>query len=374
MLVPYPGIQGPLPKIVPLLVDSLRRLGCVIHTAPWSRHSDKESLAAKVLGRMADIRRIRRRLRQHRPDVLYVTTAHNWPALLRDVPLLLLSRRLCPTIVLEYHGSLSDLLVRPGHRLLKCASHLVLRETDAVLLLSTQEQHEWQRFRPSGRFEVVRNPYVPDDNDEVEGAPRRQGPRCTSVSTLLYVGRLMEDKGILDLIEALRILLTDLPCRLIIAGDGPLADAIRTTVSAPEFRGAVDLRGYIDGAQLSDAFRESDVFVLPTYHAEGFPTVIMEAMQQGLPVVTTKLRGSADILADEVNALFVPPHEPGTLARVLARLLKDDGLRAEMGRSNREKVREFAPDTVAPHYLDVLLDVARRHVPMDTAPTRMPRS
>jgi len=53
MLVPYPAIQGPLPKLVPLLLDQLRALGCDVETECWSRHSDHESLLEKVVGRAA---------------------------------------------------------------------------------------------------------------------------------------------------------------------------------------------------------------------------------------------------------------------------------------------------------------------------------
>ncbi len=56
MLVPYPNIQGPLHKLVPLLVDQLRALGCDIETECWRRHSDHEALLQKVVGRAADLR------------------------------------------------------------------------------------------------------------------------------------------------------------------------------------------------------------------------------------------------------------------------------------------------------------------------------
>ena len=92
MLVPYPAIQGPLPKLVPLLVDQLRALGCDVQTECWSRHSDHESLLEKVVGRAADLRRIYARLRRARFDVLFVTTAHTRAGLTRDIPLVLVSR------------------------------------------------------------------------------------------------------------------------------------------------------------------------------------------------------------------------------------------------------------------------------------------
>jgi glycosyltransferase involved in cell wall biosynthesis len=82
--------------------------------------------------------------------------------------------------------------------------------------------------------------------------------------------------------------------------------------------------------------------------------VFLEAMSMGLPIVTTRLRGAADRLAEGVNALFVPSQHPDALASALEHVLADDDLRATMSANNLAKVREFAPEVVAPQYLSVI--------------------
>ena len=84
-------------------------------------------------------------------------------------------------------------------------------------------------------------------------------------------------------------------------------------------------------------------------------------MSCGLPIVTTYTRGVVDHLQEGVNALLVPPRDPVKLADILLRLLADDGLRGRMSQANQEKVKEFAPEIVAQHYLDVLEDVVGRY-------------
>jgi len=81
-------------------------------------------------------------------------------------------------------------------------------------------------------------------------------------------------------------------------------------------------------------------------------------MSYGLPVVTTAIRGCADHLRPGENAVFVPAHDPETLAREIERLLDDDALRRRMGAANRAKVAEFAPDSVMPRYAEILRSVA----------------
>lgn len=365
MLVPHPTIAGPLPKLVPLLVNQLRALGCDVETACWSRHSDHESLLEKIVGRARDVGRIYARLRRGRFDVLFVTTAHNWAGMARDIPLVLATTGVCPHRVIQFHGSYSDQLSAPGHALLKLASRVLVSACDATLVLSRQEQDEWSAFYPAGRFELVANPFSPASADttaipsagDVQGAASQRSRFRSAVPTLLFVGRLMPEKGVLDLVRAVAGVNETTSCRLLIAGDGPSASAVAETAGELGIADKVELLGYLSGSDLARRYREADAFVLPTYYAEGFPTVILEAMSVGLPIVTTRLRGAADRLEEGVNALFVPPRSPEALANALVCILADDHLRASMAASNLVKIKEFAPEVVAPRYLAILESV-----------------
>jgi 2-polyprenyl-3-methyl-5-hydroxy-6-metoxy-1,4-benzoquinol methylase len=116
--------------------------------------------------------------------------------------------------------------------------------------------------------------------------------------------------------------------------------------------------GEIDHGRLRELYETSDVFVLPTYWVEGFPTVISEAMNAGLPIVTTRMRGMADHLHEDENALFVAPRAPEELGLTVERLLRDPELRARMGRANQEKVKLFAPEQAAAVYRAALTEIA----------------
>jgi glycogen synthase len=80
-------------------------------------------------------------------------------------------------------------------------------------------------------------------------------------------------------------------------------------------------------------------------------------MSAGLPIVTTKLRGAADLLEEGANAVFVPPRDPSALADAIGRLLDDDELRARMSAANRAKVRDFEPVKAAEIYLRALAEI-----------------
>ena len=176
---------------------------------------------------------------------------------------------------------------------------------------------------------------------------------------LLFVGRLIPEKGIFDLLDAVRAISQDQRCFLRVAGQGGHEGAIRKRASELGLGDSVELVGYLTGGALAQLYQSSDVFVLPTYFGEGFPTVIAEAMSYGLPIVTTPIRGAVDHLSAGENVLFVPPRQPDRLARALLRLLNDPDMCAHMGERNREKVKTFAPSLVVPHYVDIMASAVR---------------
>jgi glycosyltransferase involved in cell wall biosynthesis len=348
MLSPHDHLRGPLPKHTPVLVAALRERGCEVLREPWGKAADDEALRGKLPRLVRDIRRVRRRLGDDGVDVMVIKTSHEWASLLRDLPLVMAVRRRVRYIVLQFHGGRSDILIGPGNRAFKAASWLLLRLTDGLLLLSCEEANETRTFYPRGSYHTVANPYTRNGHDD-GGAERR-----SKEPTLLFAARIVREKGIFDLVEAVARLRPRLPVRLLVAGGGPAQAELEARVHALGLEREVTLLGHLAHEEMADAYRSSDVFVLPTYWIEGFPTAISEAMDAGLPIVTTRIRGMADHLQEGLNALFVPDRNPAALAATLEELLKDDAQRARMGEANRRKVADFAPERVAAEYIRAL--------------------
>jgi glycosyltransferase involved in cell wall biosynthesis len=352
MLAPHPNVRGPLPKHTPVLVDALRATGCEVVSEPWGRHSDSETVITKVIGPARDIPRIRCRLKSQPFDVMVVKTSHEPRSLLRALPLLAAVRHLAPKIVVQFHGGRSDLLVASGHRALKAATAAVFALSDGVLFLSSEEARETAAFWPRGRFRVVANPYVVAPED-LNGASRGNGDRPPS---LLFVGRLIREKGIYETLTAFAEVSRQRDCHLVIVGNGPEEDEVGRRVAMLGLKEKVTLAGFLEGKSLHDAYRAADVFVFPSYR-EGFPTAITEAMSAALPVVTTQTRGMADHLVGDTNALFVPPRQTEPLIAALQRVLSDHALRERMSAANHAKVADFAPEAVAGHYRRMLEEI-----------------
>ena len=345
MLGPPASARGPLPKLMPLLVEGLARLGCEVELLPWGGRSDREGLVTKLHGRLHDVAAARRAVVAGGFPVVVVNTAHDWWTLGRDYALLRrLPRR--AVAVLQFHGSQSGRLLAPGSWTFKEATRAVVSRADGILLLSNDERLEWERFQPAVPKYVVRNPapLLP----ELSEGEREPGP---GTKTILCVARLIESKGVLDLVRALPLVREAVPCRLVLAGDGPERGRLLDLATEIGVRDAVTLAGYAAGEELTRLYRSADVFALPTTHYEGFPTVILEAMAAGLPIVTTAARGVKDHLENGKHALLVPARDPAALAAALVQVLGDPALRQRLGEANLQKVADFDADSVAEEYL-----------------------
>ena len=97
----------------------------------------------------------------------------------------------------------------------------------------------------------------------------------------------------------------------------------------------------------------ADIFVLPTYHREGFPAVIQDALAHGLPIVTSPIRGVRDHLRDGVHALFAPPKNSMALADKINILLGDSDLRERMNIANKCKIGDFDSKLVGAQYIEI---------------------
>ncbi len=365
VLTTHPGLPGPLPKHTPVLLAALRELGLHIDTEPWGARSSGESTLRKLLTRLPDLLRVRRRLAAGGFDILVLKTAHNWPALLRDVPLLLLVRRFARVIAVQFHGSFADRVVAPGNGALKAVTRWLLALADGILVLSSEERDQFAQFRPAGRYFLVANPFVPHTGSGPVPVPQATWRAQDQVPVLLFVARLMPEKGIFEVLEALALLARrGHHCRLRVAGSGPAAASARSRATDLGVAERVEWMGYVDGQDLAAVYAACDIFVFPTYWAEGYPTVLTEAMSAGLPVVTTGLRGAADHLQDGENVIFVRPHDPADVARGVESLLVDADLRLKLARGGLRKVQDFAAAPVAKAYAAALAELlATRRVP-----------
>lgn len=178
---------------------------------------------------------------------------------------------------------------------------------------------DMERFSPA-RFKATKNP---------------------DVFTFVFVGRIVGDKGINELVEAF-VKLHDKHknTRLVLVGKyehelDPVSGKTRKLIDTND---GIDACGPKYGDDLLQMYVNADCFVMPSYR-EGFPNTVLEAGAMGLPSIVTDINGSREIIENEKNGLIVPSKNANALYDAMERMLTDDKARGIM-RSNARQIIE----------------------------------
>ncbi len=176
--------------------------------------------------------------------------------------------------------------------------------------------------------------------------------------TILFVGRVAHEKNIDFLFRMLLDLRKRIPSvLLIVAGEGPALPHCRAMVDSLALGGNVMFKGYMDRArELPDCYRAADAFVFAS-RTETQGLVLLEAMAQGTPVVSTAMMGTIDVLADRRGAVVVPEEE-GPFAEAVARLLLDPVRRAELSAGALLAAEAWSSRNMASRLVDLYREVS----------------
>lgn len=274
-----------------------------------------------------------------RPKVLYYTAGSGaWVPFVRDVFFLALCRPLFSTTLIHYHsGNLVEFIEASPLR--AQIAKLVYGRGAWTIRLGTLCPAP---FYPSNLVFDVPNGIVPPL--EMPARP------ISNTFRILFLGNLFEDKGVLDLIDAVQMLSEKkpIPILLSLVGGWPndetrrkienriasLPENVTCPSPAPAF-----------GLDKWKALATHDIFVFPSYYSsENLPLVVIEAMAASLPVITTKWRGLPTLVEDGVTGFHVPIQSPDQIAEHLKVLASSSELREQMGNSAHERYLTFFTD------------------------------
>jgi len=285
------------------------------------------------LGRVADAMRILWQLAvellRFRPQLVHVNTSYFW-AFLRDGVAIRMARLAGARTLLHLRGGDFPEWAEGSGAAVRSFIRATLRRTDCVIALTAHTQR-WLETE----LEPERVRYLPNFvRLDAIGAPPDRSGRAGNPVEVLFVGWLIEAKGVRELLQAARGL-PEARFTLI----GPPEPSFAATIEA-ELRGLGDRVCVLPVQSREEVFRhyrDADIFVLPTWR-EGFPNVVIEAMATGLPVVATPVGAIAEIIEDDRSGLLVPVRDAASLEAALRRLIEAPRLRLEMGRRARERV------------------------------------
>ncbi len=178
---------------------------------------------------------------------------------------------------------------------------------------------------------------------------------------ILYVGSLIERKGVKYLIEAMgEVLQQNSNPVLAIIGDGQERAMLEKIACQQGLGSSGVFVGSVPPRDIPEWLRCADLLVLPSLY-EGRPNVVLEALAAGLPVVATDIPGTSEIVAHGENGLLVPPRDSRALAKAISELLNDPLRREKMGRAGREMILRLGLtwDDVARRYISLYQELEK---------------
>jgi colanic acid/amylovoran biosynthesis glycosyltransferase len=294
---------------------------------------------------LAEVLAIRREVRQARPDVIQV----HW--LIPQGLAALIAAPKVPKLVTVHGGDIYGLRDRVSRRLFRA----ILKNADAVTTMNTDMRDRAVELGADASTTVVLSMGADVTAIRPLAAAAERGP-----GRILFVGRLVEKKGISVLLEALR-LLEDTGYDLHIAGDGPLRSQLTSDASGLR----VTFLGLLGREALAAEFGGASIAVFPSVPAasgdqDGLPVALLEAMSLGCAVIASDLPGLRDAVEDGQSGLLTTPGSAQELAAALGRLLRDPELCDQLGREAAIRAESFSIDAIGGRYVALLDGVCAR--------------
>jgi glycosyltransferase involved in cell wall biosynthesis len=315
--------------------------------------------------------RLAARLRQLKPDIVNASTPKAGllgmvAAKLAGVPVRIYTLR---GLRGETKRGISQMILRQTERIASSCAHHVICVSESLrsryLELERAPESKVTVLKKGSSNGVDASHFVPSANEEAAELRLKLGI-APGDPVIGFVGRLVKDKGVAELLECFELLLKSFPnLRLLIIGDFEQGDPV-----APDFARRVreDPR-IIHCGFVSDPapyYQAMHVLVFPSYR-EGFPNAPLEAAASGVPVVGFRVTGTVDAIEDEVTGRLVNFGDVPGLATAAGSYLKDDALRSKHGHAGRERVlqnfqQEIIWTAVYEKYLSWLSEVNRQGV------------
>ncbi len=256
-----------------------------------------------------------------------------------------------PVIIHLHGGGFAKFYGEESSSRVQALIRYVYNHAAAVVVLS-KTWLEWCRSISSNpRVMAVYNPVaVPELVPFAQREP----------ATILFLGKIGENKGCYDLLQAAKTLRAEFPdLKICMAGDGEQARA-RELGDALGLGASLELPGWTNGAQKHLLLQRASIYALPSYF-EGLPMSILEAMAYGVPIVSTPIGGIPEAVQDEVTGLLHPARDVAALTAALRRLLLDAALREKMGALARQKIEQsFSTQCILPQLEALYASVGAR--------------
>lgn len=257
-------------------------------------------------------------------------------------------------VIVSVHADISQTKRKAYGSMYNFFLRKLLDRADIITTMSSQNKEGFPVLKPwLHKCVIVPLAYdarhILQVNKEDIAAFQKKHAMYNTKKTVLFVGRLSEDKGISFLIKAM----AEMPnIQLLIAGDGNLKNSLVRQAKESTNK-SIFFTGYIDSHDMACAYSIADIFVLPSV-SETFGIVQAEAMRFGVPVINTALNTGVNFVSiHNETGLTVPPANPQALATAISTIINDDALRKRLSANALQRSALFTPGRMVDTFKDL---------------------
>ncbi|MED4296546.1 glycosyltransferase family 4 protein [Priestia megaterium] len=262
-------------------------------------------------------------LMSFRPNVIHIHMSEKG-SFYRKAIILVISKLFNKPVILHIHSASFDEFYN-SNEFQKKVIKFILNKADKLIVLSKQWEKYYSNIVPKDKIAVLYNGVY-----RIEQKFKREH----TIPIGLFLGRLGERKGTYDLLSSIKKLKENgVLGKFYFAGDGEI-EQVKQLIKEYELEEIVTVLGWVNSTQINDLLKRVDFLVLPSYN-EGLPMAILEAMNFGLPIISTYVGGIPEVITNSDNGYLIEPGEIDELTKALTFLLKSEELRIEMGEKNR---------------------------------------
>jgi len=207
------------------------------------------------------------------------------------------------------------------------------RMSSKIVFLTQDMVNKFNRVWPGKPASVVPNPV----DTKVYGSGSRSSMKGNY--KILYMGWIIQDKGVYDIVEVIPKILESYPEACFIFAGSKEVTKLRKIIQDRGLTGNTKVLDWVNGEVKLNLLRTSRMLLLPSY-TEGVPNVILEAMASGLPIITTPVGGIPSVFIEGENGYYVIPGNREELGARILQLLEDDADCERISKLTRQRVKE----------------------------------
>ena len=336
-------------------------LGYACKPVSYGRNDSSAGKLTKLWGVITKAFNIVKELYAFSPKILYLNSRFEPVGTTRDFITVLIIKLFYlrkVKIVIKTHGSDVSILQRPTFFYRKMMIPFLREHVDAWFFLSSEEKEMVRQYdeQLAGKIFITSN--IVDPGRSVASLAFREKYALEEQKfKVLFVGRIVREKGVFSLLESIPLLTCKEDCLFVFVGDGPDLSTLKAQAEQSGVMKYVRFPGYIPDHECDHFYANADILAFPTFFNEGFPMALFKSVAAGLPVITTRIRAAKDHLSSPDNVLWVDGESPESVAKAINTLYDNHALRKTMSENNRQIAKKFSRGQVCAGMHEVIMSI-----------------